>query len=414
MAARTEKPGFFYGYAIVIACFFMMVVWWGTFHSFGVFFESLLEEFDWTRAATSGAVAVNGIFCGLFAIPISKLCDRFGPQIVIGATGLIGGIGYLLMSRLGAVWQLYLIYATLIAVFMGSFIVVLPIVARWFVGRRGLMTGVVFSGMGIGMMVIPPLTSRLIAAYGWRFSYLIIGGIALVGIMVGAQFLRRDPRDLGLSPFGNQETASGNKLSETVGLSFQEALRSLQFWQVSALYFIFVVCQIAVLVHIVIHAIGLGVPATSAANLIAVFGVFLIAGMNIIGMVADRLGGKSAFVIGFAIMTIAFLLIILTREIWVLYLFAAVMGFATGGIQVLFSPMVAELFGLRAHGVILGAMAFIAGFGGAVGPTTAGYIFDVTGSYTLAFIACGILAAAAFMIALLLRPLLKVGGTREP
>jgi len=413
LLAENGKKKFFYGYVIVIACFVMMVVWWGTFYSFGVFFESLLVEFGWTRAVTAGAYSLHGVLFGLFGIPIARYCDRVSPRLVIGICGLIGGVGYLLMSQLSTVWQLYLLYGLLISFTMGAYIAILPVVAKWFVKRRGLMTGVVFSGMGIGMIVIPPLASQLISAYDWRLSYIIMGVIALVGIVIGAQFLRRDPQQVGLLPYGADKMDLPSPVSESRGFTFKEALRTRQFWLVSALYFIFLVCQLAVTVHIVIHATGIGVPAISAARLLAVFGALLIVGMNTMGMTADKFGNRSAFIISFVIMTISFILVLLINEAWVLFLFVGVLGFACGGMQVLFSPIIAELFGLSSHGVILATAAFIGGIGAAVGPVLAGYVFDTTNSYSLAFIICLVLAAIAIILALLLRPLRREGGRNQ-
>ena len=162
-----------------------------------------------------------------------------------------------------------------------------------------------------------------------------------------------------------------------------------------------------VTVHIVIHATGMGVSAMDAARLLSILGVLLIVGFNVMGMTADRIGNRSAFIISFIVLTVSFVWLILNKDIWGLYLFAVVSGFAFGGMQVLFSPMVAELFGLSSHGVILGAAGFIGGIGAAVGPAMAGYIFDVTSSYYLAFIICVIMAAVAVILALLLRPLIR-------
>jgi MFS family permease len=157
----------------------------------------------------------------------------------------------------------------------------------------------------------------------------------------------------------------------------------------------------------------MGLLAINAANLLAIFGALLIVGLNVMGMSADKFGGKSALIVSFALMTVAFLLIILSEEIWMLYLFAGVVGFASGGLQVLFSPVIAELFGLRSHGVLFASAVFLGGIGAAVSPAIAGYIFDVTGSYSLAFIICAIMAAIAFMMALFLRPLRSEGGSNQ-
>jgi len=392
--SEHKKPGFFYGYVIVIACFVMMVV---------------LAEFGWNRAVTSGAYSLQGVLMGVFAIPIARLSHKYGPQLVIGICGFLGGLGYILMSQVTAIWQIYLLYGMLMALSMGSYISILPVVAGWFVRRRGLMTGVVFSGMGIGMVVIPPLVSQLISAYDWRLSYAIVGIVAMIGVVAGAQFLRRDPYQVGLLPYGQDRMASAGPASgASPGLTFREALRTSQFWLLSALYFIYLVCHTVVAVHIVIHATGMGVSAINAARLLSVFGALLIVGFIIIGMTADRIGNKSGFIISFIVMLLSFILVILAGEIWTLYLFVGILGFACGGMQVLFSPIVAELFGLSSHGVILATAGFFGGIGAAIGAPMAGYVFDVTGSYSMSFVICAMLSLVAIILALLLKTPLRI------
>lgn len=410
--SRSKKPSFFYGYVIVSACFLMMMVWWGTYNSFGVFFESLLVEFGWTRAMTAGAISLNNVFFGLLSIAIAKLCDMFSPRIVIGACGFALGLGYLLISQVSAIWQLYLYYGVLIAIGMGAYIAILPIVARWFVRRRGMMTGVVFSGMGLGTVIFPPLASRLISIYDWRFSFIIMGIIALVMIILAAQFLKRDPRQVGQVPYGENGIKPESSVLEARGFSFQEAIHARQFWQVCGMYFIFLFCLVIVIVHIVIHATGMGISAANAANILAIAGALSIVGMNIMGMAGDKFGNKLAFVTSFVLMAIAFLWLLLAGETWMFYLFATIFGFAFGGMQVLFSPMVAELFGLSSHGVILATAGFTGAIGAAIGPALAGHIFDITSSYSLAFIMCAIISTVGFILALLLRPLRSEGGGR--
>ena len=106
----TRKPRIFYGYVIIAACFFIMVIFWGTLFSYGIFFDSLIKDFGWNRASIAGAYSVMGLMFGLAAIPIARLCDRYGPRRVIGVCGVIMGIGYILLSRIQAIWQLYLFF----------------------------------------------------------------------------------------------------------------------------------------------------------------------------------------------------------------------------------------------------------------------------------------------------------------
>lgn len=399
------KFRFFYGYVIVMACFLVMVVLWGTFNSFGIFYESLVVEFGWTRTMTAGAFSLNNLLMGLFCILIARLCDQYSPRIVISTSSCILGLGYLLMFSVTTARQFYFFYGVMIAVGMGAYVAILPIVARWFTRRRGLMTGIVFSGMGLGTMIVPPVVSRLIAAYGWRHSFIIVGVIALVILVLAAQFLKPDPRRIGQLPYGEDGIQSLNTAPEARGATFREALCAGSFWLLAAMYFILLTCVIFIMAHIFIHATGVGVSPAGAANILVILGLFSIVGMNIMGMAGDRFGNRAAFTMGFFLMTIAFVsLFVLDDEPWALYLFGVVFGFAYGGTITLFSPTVAELFGLKSQGVILATAACLGGIGAAIGPVMGGHVFDATGRYSPAFLICAVIAAIGLILSRMLKP----------
>ena len=164
------KPQRFYGYIVVVAAFFIMVLMFGIFDTFGVFFKPLLTDFGWTRAVTSGAFSLYWIIQGLLAIVVGRVNDRFGPRVVITFCGFIFGLGYLLMSQVSALWQLYLFYGVMIGTGMsGAFVPLTSTVARWFVKRRSMMTGIVVAGIGIGGLIAPPVANWLISIYDWRY-----------------------------------------------------------------------------------------------------------------------------------------------------------------------------------------------------------------------------------------------------
>ena len=131
------------------------------------------------------------------------------------------------------------------------------------------------------------------------------------------------------------------------------------------------------------------------------------------GSVGDRIGNKSAMIISFALMSAALFWLLVAREVWMLYLFAIIFGFGYGGQAALMSPVVAELFGLRAHGVILGTTVFSVTMGGAIGPLLAGYIFDITSSYHLAFLVCVAVSVLGLILISQLRPISKEGGESD-
>jgi MFS family permease len=229
-------------------------------------------------------------------------------------------------------------------------------------------------------------------------------------IMVAAsQFLKRDPQQVGQSPYGASVAEQTTPIAR--GLFLHEALRTRQFWLICGMYFVFLFCMIMVMVHVVIHAIDLGIAPASAANILAIYGVVSIASVNIMGMSGDRFGNRPTFAISFLLMAISFIWLLVANETWELYLFAVILGLAYGGIQVLFSPLVADLFGLKAHGVILGTAALVGSVGAALGPLLAGYMFDETGSYSLTFIICAALAIIAVVLTLLLRVRAREGNS---
>ena len=401
--AENRKPRFFYGYTIVVAAFFIQALSWGTYNTFGVFFNPLSAEFGWTRAMTSGPRSLSFLLMGLVGIIVGKLNDRLGPRLIMTACGLFLGLGYLLMSQVNTVWQFYLFYGVMIGVGMsGSDISPLSTLARWFIKKRGMMSGIIKAGAGMGMLIMPLATNWLISNYGWHTSYIVIGFIALVFSLPVAQSLKHDPSQMGLSPNGDEVKEESISL-EADRFSLQRAIYTRQFWMLCGMYFLFVFCAHTIITHIYPHAVDLGISEAIAANILATIGGASIAGRFIMGSAGDRIGNKLAMTIDLIILAVTLLWLLVAREVWMLYTFAAIYGFAHGGLFPLISPMVAELFGLSSHGVIFGTVTFASTVGGAIGPVLVGYIFDITGSYQLGFITI----AAASIVATLLAVMIK-------
>ena len=398
---HQDRPRLYYGYVVVTAASIMMVMIWGTFHAFGVFFEPFIREFGWTRAMTSGASALNTMIFGILCIFSAGLSERLGPRWVMTICGIILGLGYFLMAQLTHAWELYLYFGVFVAIGMSPYIPLLSLVPQWFTTNRGRMNAIVLSGMGLGTMIVPPIASTLISVWQWRSSYLVISISALIVMVAVSQFLRGGPNlpvngkerrpDIGFADQGNE------------GITLREAICTRQFVLVCLLYFSFLFCVVSIVVHLVIHTIGLGIPATRAAFTLSLIGGACIVGMNVMGNVADRFSNKIGLGISYLLMGLSLVWLIASHSEWSFYLFSIAFGFAYGGMQVLFSPLVAELFGTRSHGVILAAGALVGSIGAAIGPIFAGYIFDSVGSYTVAFILCAVLAFAGLVSTFLLQ-----------
>lgn len=404
--SHSSKLWFFYGYIVVAAGLCIMAVMYGTQFSFGVFFKPLLTEFDWTRAMTSGAFSLNLVTYGLLGAVMGALNDRLGPRAVLTLCGFLFGLGYLLMSQVSAIWHLYVIYGVTIGTGMsGCWVPLLSTVARWFTARRSMMTGIVLTGTGIGTLIAAPVANRLISIYDWRMSYIILGSGVLVVVVLAAQLLRRDPTEMGQLPYGQNKRVEQGLEFGTEGLSLREAVDTRQFWIFAAVFFCFGFCFYATIIHIVPHSTDLGLSAATGANILATIGALAIVGRLIIGSAADRIGNRRAYIIGFILMAAAYFWLVQARAAWMLYLFAIAFGFAHGGMGPLGSPLTAELFGLRSHGLILGVLGIAFTLGGAFGPFLTGYIFDVSGNYHVAFLLCAIIGIVGLILIALLRPM---------
>jgi len=344
---------------------------------------------------------------------MGRLNDRLGPRIVLTFCGFLMGLGYLLMSQLSAVWQLYLFYGVVIGTGMGGTRVpLLSTVARWFLKRRSLMTGIVLTGISTGRLVGPAVANWLISTYDWRAAYIVIGSVILVIIVLAAQFLKRDPARMGQMPYGGNEEVKQESGIETRKFTIKEVVYTRQFWLVFTMLFCFGFCLFTITVHIVSNATDLGISAASAASILAAIGGASIAGNIILGGAAERIGNKQVFIIGFILMSAALFWLVIARETWMLYLFAVVLGFARGGMAASDSPLVAGLFGLNSHGLIFGVTSLGFTIGAALGPFLAGSIFDNTGSYQMAFLISAAISIVGLVITALLTPI--TGEWKQP
>ncbi|MCH9671789.1 MAG: MFS transporter [Gammaproteobacteria bacterium] len=385
---------YFYGYNIIAASCILQMMYLGTLFSYGVLFPELEAEFGWSRATISGASSLSFLLMGGLAIFMGRINDVLGPRILLAVTGALFGLGYLMMFRMQSVWELYLYFGLLIGIGMGAHDVgTLSTAARWFSTRRGVMSGVVKAGAGVGQLTVPLIAAALVSAFDWRTTCIIIGGTVMVGTVIAAQVMRRDPAVMGLKPYGADQISSA--LGANHGATLREALRTRTFWLLCLAKFADLFCLFTVIVHIVPYSIDKGLPASTAAQVLATIGGVSIVGRLAIGAAYDRFGAKRSLMFCFALLFASLVLLQLIGDrTWTLFLFGSIYGIAHGGFFTVASPSVAEYFGTKAHGAILGAVFLSGSVGGTFGPLLAGGLFDKTGSYGVSFL---VLSGFAFL-----------------
>jgi MFS transporter, OFA family, oxalate/formate antiporter len=409
--SAIKKP-LFYGWIIVASCFLLQTVQVAIQYGFSVFFKPLIAEFGWSRTVTSGAYSLLMLAAGISAIPLGWLGDRFGPAKVLVGCSLIIGLSLVLTSRITEVWQFYLTYGVLQGLGMGgTFAISTGLTSRWFVKKRGLAMGFVSAGVGVGTLIGPPISERLIASFGWSSSYLFIGFATWI-IMIGASlFLRGDPRSMGLLPYGSDTKSPISTSKEIVSkypaqgssVTMGSALRTRQLWLLIFLFFLFSVCVQLVLVHLVNYATDLGIDPFTAATIVSVIGIGSIAGRLFSGSMSDRIGEKNAMIISCLGLVIALILLIFSNQLWMLYVFAILFSFSYGAEVTLMPLLAGQIFGLAAVMALTGIVSASARVGGAIGSWMGGAVFDSTQSYLIAFAIAAVFGLIIFSLAVTLK-----------
>ena len=389
----------------------------GLLFSFGLFFNVLEETFGWSRTLLSSATALGALVMGVLAVFAGRLSDRYGPTPVLAGAGLLFGAGYALISAVGEPWHLFVLFGLFIGVGMSTHdVATLSTIARWFVRRRGMMTGVAKVGTAAGQMALPPLTALLIAGLGWRSAALALGVGAAVLLVVAAVSMKRPPPDRPAAAIGGAGTGAGAR-SGPRGGGFAGIRRSRAFWTLCAAQLLFFPTLMTIPLHIAVHGMDLGMTRAAAAALLTVIGGASIAGRLTVGAFADRIGGRNAYVLCLVPLVTSLLVLMAADTFVLLFAVVALYGFGHGGLFTVVSPTVAELFGTRAHGAIYGGIYFFGTIGGAAGPIMAGRVFDVTGSYEYAFATLAVMGAAALLLMASLPPRRSarpLGAATEP
>jgi MFS family permease len=399
---KYEKA-FFYGWFVAIACFITLLICGTSYYCFGVFFKPLQDEFGWDRTLTSSA---NTIFLLVYAASsyiMGGLADRYGPRLVLPWGALLLGGGFALCSQIHNIWHLYLFLA-LAGLGQGTlWSPPLATLQRWFIKRRGLMLGIVTSGVGVGMLIIIPILSQVISAYGWRLAFIFLGAGSFFFLILSSIVMVPSPERKGLQPYGWQEVrepavglgVGQHKLQKASQWRTGEAVRTKAFFMVLVLYSAVMISINVIGAHFVRFAIDLGIEQTTAAGAFGVIGGVSILGKITMGGTAERIHWNWSLGICCFGVAVVISSLLAVRNLWMIYVCAAFYGFFYGGTIPLVPGLTGYLFGTRSLSQLIGIVSGVGNSVGSLGPIIAGLIFDKTGSYAV----CFVLAAGTLVLA---------------
>lgn len=396
---------FYYGWVIVAVSFSTLFFTHGIRNSFGVFYVAMLQEYGWGRGETAGAFSLAMVIHAFFSVATGALIDRFGPRTLfpLGATFL--ALGLAAASRIVDIWHLYLFFGVIIAISINTMAYVphMSLIAKWFIRKRGLASGLVLAGMGMGVTVMAPVIQFMIDTAGWRFAFLILGGLVLcILVPMTALFQRRSPEDVGQLPDGIVPGSRGARSSPPEGprgntpsralseqWTLRSSLRATAFWW---MYLVNIASGFSInllVVHQAAHVVDAGYSPALAAFHVGLIGLFRSAGGVLCGFISDRVGRETGYTIGgsAAIVGIVFLLLVRdTTSPWMLYAFVILHGLGSGAIGPIGAAATADLFPGNSLGRIFGAFVIGWGLAGALGAYLGGYFYDRVGSYTIPFL----------------------------
>jgi MFS family permease len=391
----------FYGWVITGISALANTLAWSVRSTFALFYVALLHEFGWGRAETALGYSLSWLLLLLFSPLAGRLNDRFGPQVVVPAGGLLLAAGLTLTGRTQALWHYYLAFGVLVAA--GIACIMMPaaaVISHWFIRSRGAAMGIISAGSSLSAFLFYPLNAWLIARFGWRHALDVYGLIILLGVgPLAALLYRQHPADVGDVPYGTRLAAPGlaahshataavTLLGETRELTFRAAVRTYQLWAVFAMWGLGVIGYQIMTTHQVAHALGQGFDPATIAWAFGLSGIFTAVGNLIGGVLSDRWGREWVFSLGSGIGVLgiwSFSALTGPHDLMLLLIYT-VAGIGFGMRISLLTAIPADLFAGRNFGAILGFTNGGGGIGGFIGPFLAGYLFDRTGDYQVAFV----------------------------
>ena len=415
------KRRIFYGWWIVLASAILNVLAGGTFfYGFTVFFNPIRDTFRWSAAVTSIAFVFQRLEAGILGPIAGFLVDRIGPRKLMLGGWLVVGLGYLLMSRIDSLWAFYGTFVVVATGFsFGSFVVLNTVVALWFDQKRSRALTLIYLGFGASGTLVP-LVALSISQFGWRETLTMLAIVLWVAGILLSLVMRHKPGQYGYLPDGKNietthqmtnedvlhspgETEYQDSIPPATGFTVRTVLKTRAFWLLSLAFFFQHIGTSAVMVHIVPYLESIELPTTIAATAVTGMTLSSVIGRLGFGFLGDFRNKRYLVAIALTLQTIGLFIFsfITENRAWLIIPFLLTYAPGYGGPIPLRPALQADYFGIRNFGTIMGLMSSISMLGGLFSPVLAGWIFDATGSYSLAWQLFGIITIPAILLMLL-------------
>lgn len=382
----THAP---YGWQIVVAAVVGSALSPATLINvpFSLFVTELQGAFGWSRSQITAALSI--FLCLLVvSLPIAgRLVDRVGARRMAIPSIFLYGTALASISLIGpSLTGFYLLYGVMAVVGAGAqSLTFIRVICAWFDRRRGLVIGICMAGFGLGYVVVPVITQALISWGGWRFAYVGLGALAIVGSLpIVALLLRDSPHEVGLDIDGQESRLQANPRNDAVGIPLAQAAKTSDLWLLAATFLLMSFALNSVQSQIVPLLTDRGMSVATAALMLSAIGVGSFPGRLVVGFTIDRVFAPFVAFVCYSAAAIAILWLMDGRATVGVFLCAVAAGVALGAENDVLGYLVGRYFGLRWFGQIYGALLSVYLVGAALGAYISARIYAATGSYDLA------------------------------
>jgi len=412
-SSLTGRVPFFYGWVIlVVSALSIFVSGPGQTYSVSIFVNHIISDMGWSRTMVSGLYTAGSFTAGAVMIFVGRLLDRYGARVMMTSACILFGFAAIWMSQVDHLFKLYLGFAFIRILGQGSLTLIpTTLIALWFIRRRGKATAIGSLGGALSAAVFPILIHSLIANTSWRNVWLILAVIIWLVLLLPAYFLvRRSPESVGMLPDGqsilHEEQFENNEpgIIHETNLSLGEAMRTRSFWLLIFAGSSHPLIGTALTFHQISLLAGKGISAMVAASVFSVIAPMQILGNFMAGFLSDRFPNRYLLVFGQGFLALTMLFIFLISSTWQAFFYGAMIGIGGGFIMTVNAVIWPNYYGRLHLGSIRGvATASMVAFA-ALGPLPFGWIYDLTGSYSLAILIFLVLPVSCAIASALAKP----------
>ena len=408
-----KMPRIYRGWWVVSAPFLAAALGTGAGqYGFGIFIEPLEETFGWSRAQISASLSFTAVG-SLLAPFLGWVIDRYGAKPVIAISLAMVAVSFLVRPMMTELWHWYALSLLQYAGYTGA--AMLPagkLVGIWFRRTRGRVMGLTAMGNNFGGLVMPPVMGWMLLMLSWEATYVGLGVISAL-LVVYTMVLVKDFPSRGDTDAESVESGV-ESVSHVTGRSVSEALRDRAFYAITLAVTLGTFTYSAIIPQIIPHLLDGGATLAVASLVLSMYAIAGMVGKFLMGLLAERITSRYALMANFVGQSVFLVAMIWADNPIVMWTAVPLLGIFNGAFGALFQLVVQDAFGIRYFGSIMGLINFATLVSFFFGPILAGVTYDMTGSYTFAFVSVAVMFAVAALSLTQARPARSVSPSDNP